>query len=197
MSRTQNALAAAAVLCCWITGCQGAASSPAGAPGDRPPPPSILAQPPPAVRLRAPGQAILADQAVGAPRRSGRDHLSAAQAASEQPDQAAALAEFDGWSWVDGASRTWTGADETLVVTARTDGAARAFGFWAGAAALAPLGAGSCSAAAGSGLDDCLLAADGSRAVVVGRLDTAVFRISCPAADADRLTIAQVAALHG
>ncbi len=183
MSRTQNALAAAAVLCCWITGCQGAASSPAGAPGDRPPPPSILAQPPPAVRLRAPGQAILADQAVGAPRRSGRDHLSAAQAASEQPD--------------DGASRTWTGADETLVVTARTDGAARAFGFWAGAAALAPLGAGSCSAAAGSGLDDCLLAADGSRAVVVGRLDTAVFRISCPAADADRLTIAQVAALHG
>src|SRR5262245_44406709 len=95
--------------------------------------PSIMAQPPPAIRLPPAGEAILNDQAVGAARRGGHDHLTAEQAASEQPDQGAALAEYAGWGWLDGASRTWSTADETLVITARPDGASRALEFWAGA----------------------------------------------------------------
>jgi hypothetical protein len=164
-------------------------SGPAARPTGRPAP-SIQAQPPPAVRLRPAGQAILSDQAAGGARRAGQDHLTAEQAASQQPDQAAALAEFAGWGWLDGASRTWTTGSETLVITARPDGAARALAYWSGSAQ------GRCSPAATAGLDDCRLAVSGDRAVVVGRLAGAVFRLDCPAPAAERLAIAQAAALH-
>ncbi|HXM55644.1 MAG TPA: hypothetical protein VOB72_09655 [Candidatus Dormibacteraeota bacterium] len=153
--------------------------------------PSILAQPPPAVRLRAAGDAILSDQAVGSARRGGHDHLTAEQAASEQPDQGAAMTEYAGWGWLDGASRTWTTADETLVITARPDEAARALDFWAKDAAQSR-----CPPAAMAGLDDCRLGVSGDRAVVVGRLASAVFRLQCPASAAERLAADQAAALH-
>lgn len=156
----------------------------------RPPSPSILAQPPPEVRLRPASEAILSDQAVGAARRAGHDHLTAEQAASEQPDQGAALAQYAGWGWVDGATRTWASADETLVITARPEGASRALDFWA---MDAP---GRCSPAAMAGLDDCRVAVSGDRALVVGRLASAVFRLQCPAASAERLAAAQAASLH-
>jgi hypothetical protein len=189
MSRTPVALALslclAAAAACAQPGSP-ATPSPAGSPQR----PSILAQPPPAVHLRPAADAILGDQVVGAARRGGHDHLTAALAASEQPDQAAALAEFEGWGWLDGASRTWASADETLVIAARADQANRAFGFWAGDAA------GQCSATAAAGLDDCSQAVSGDRVVVVGRLASAVFRLQCPAAAAERLTVAQSAALH-
>jgi hypothetical protein len=152
--------------------------------------PSILAQPPPGLRLRPAAEAILGDQVVGAARRAGHDHLTAEQAASEQADQAAALAQYAGWGWLDGASRTWSTADETLVITARPDGAARALDFWARDAGAR------CPATAMAGLDDCRLGLSGDRAVVVGRLGPAVFRLQCPAQAADRLTAAQAAALH-
>jgi hypothetical protein len=145
----------------------------------------------PAVRLRPAAQAILSDQEVGAPRLSGQDHLTAEQEASVQQDQAAALAQYQGWAWVDGASRTWAGADETLVITARPDTAVRAFDAWAAGIA------GPCAASAAAGLDDCRLAVTGDRAVVVGRLSSAVFRLDCPAAEADRLTSAQAASFRG
>jgi hypothetical protein len=190
MSPTPVALALslclAAAAACAQPGGGPSAPSPAGGS----PRPSILAQPPPTVRLRPAADAILGDQAVGAARRGGHDHLTAMQAASEQPDQAAAMAEFEGWGWLDGASRTWATADETLVITARADDADRAFAFWTRDAA-AP-----CSAAAAAGLDDCRQAVSGDRAVVVGRLASAVFRLQCPAAAAQRLTVAQTAALH-
>jgi hypothetical protein len=143
------------------------------------------------VRLRPPAEAILGDQVVGAARQSGQDHLTPEQAASGQPDQAAALAEYQGWAWVDGASRTWTGADETLVLTARADTAMRAFDAWAAAGASA-----SCAAAAGAALDGCRIGVTGDRAVVVGRLASAVFRLDCPASAAERLTAAQAAGLR-
>ncbi|HEY4027330.1 MAG TPA: hypothetical protein VGO86_12950 [Candidatus Dormibacteraeota bacterium] len=187
MSRTSVVL----VLSLWLVaaGCgQPAATSPS--PTWRPAPPSILAQPPPAVRLRPAADAILADQVVGAARRGGHDHLTAELAASEQADQAAALAEYAGWGWLDGASRSWTTADETLVITARTDDAMRAFTFWSRDAA------GPCSATAAAALDDCRQAVTGDRAVVVGRLASAVFRLQCPTAAAERLAAAQSAALH-
>jgi|SRR5215471_714669 len=167
-----------------------ACGSPAPPAAVRPAPPSILAQPPPEVRLRPASEAILSDQSVGAARRGGHDHLTAEQAASEQPDQGAALALYAGWGWVDGASRTWSTADETLVITNRPDGASRALDFWARDAQ------GACPATAMAGLDDCRLGVSGDRAVVVGRLASAVFRIQCPAASAERLAAAQAAALH-
>ncbi len=101
-----------------------------------------------------------------------------------------ALAEYEGWAWLDGASRSWPAIDETLVVTARADTAARAFAFWAGGAP------GPCSAQAAVGLDGCQLGAAGDRTVVVGRLASVVFRLLCPAEAAERLTIAQAAALR-
>jgi hypothetical protein len=167
-----------------------ACGQPAAAPTGRPGPPSIMAQPPPAVRLRPAADAILSDQTVGAARRTGNDHLTAEQAASEQPDQAAALGEYAGWGWLDGASRTWTTAAETLVITARPDGAARALDYWGRDAQ------GRCSPAATAGLDDCRLGVSGDRAVVVGRLASAVFRLQCPASAAERLAAAQAASLH-
>src|SRR6266700_2718836 len=185
------------LLCLGLAGCGHRATSPIGSATDRPPPPSIVARPPPGLRLRAPADAILGDQVVGSARRSGHDHLTAAQAASEQPDQATALRQFTSWGWLDGASRGWAGADETLVLTASGPGAGRAFTAWSTDAGQAPFAAGACTAAAGAGLDDCRLGIAGDRAIVVGRLGTAVFRITCPAAAAERLTIAQVTALHG
>lgn len=197
MFRTLNTRTAALGLglCFGLAACQVAPTAPIRPPGERPPPPSILAEPPPEVRLRSPVRAILSDQAVGLPRRAGVDHLTAAQEASNQTDQAAALAEFIGWGWLDGASRTWSGADEVLVLTARPVGAVRAFGYWAREAGQAPFVAGACSSLAAAGLDDCAQGVATDRAIVVGRLGPAVFRIACPAEMAERLTVAQVAAL--
>ena len=93
---------------------------------------------------------------------------------------------------MDAARRTWTGAGETLVLTTRPDGAARAFDAWAAAGAPDP-----CPAAAAAGLDGCRLGVNGDRAVVVGRLGSDVFRLDCPASAADRLTAAQTASLRG
>jgi hypothetical protein len=195
MSRVLTA--ATLLLCAGLAACGGSSGPAASATGDRPPTHSILAQPPPGLRLRAPGDALLSDQVVGAARRGGHDHLTAAQAASEQPDQGAALQRFTAWGWLDGASRTWATADETLVLTAEPAGSRRAFASWSEEAAQAPFAAGPCPAQAAAGLDDCRLGVAGDRAVVVGRLGTAVFRLACPASAAQRLTEAQVAALHG
>jgi len=197
MSRALTLATLLLSLCLSLCGCGQPGGSAGRSPGARPATPSILAQPPPPVRLRPAGDALLADQVVGAPRRGGHDHLTAAEAAAEQPDQGAALQRYAGWGWLDGASRSWAGADETLVLTAVTDGAQRAFASWAGDADQAPFAQAACTPAAGAGLDACRLGVAGDRALVVGRLGTAVFRIDCPAAAAERLTEAQTAALHG
>lgn len=147
------------------------------------------------MRLRSPAAAILSDQVVGSSRRAGIDHLTAAELASEQRDQAAALAEFTGWGWLDGASRSWSDADEVLVLTARNSGAARAFRYWARDTAQTPYAAATCSSAAAAGLDDCAVGVAPDRAIVVGRLGAAVFRISCSTRTAERLATAQVASL--
>jgi hypothetical protein len=160
-------------------------------------PPAITAQPPPGVRLRSPAEALLADSVVGAPHIAGSTgSLTAAQAASQQPDQAAALAEFVGWGWLGGATRSWSGVDEMIVLTARADGATRAFAAWSADTGQDGYSAAPCSAAEGAGVDECRLGLAGGRALVVARLGTAVFRIACPASEAERLTVAQVAALH-
>ena len=181
-------VAAALVLCLAAAACRPQTGAPPRSPSGSPARPSSAPSPP--GRLPPAAQAILSDQAVGAPRRKGQDHLTAAEAAGGQPDQAASLAEYEGWAWLDGSSRGWPAIDETLVITARADTSARAFAFWA---ADAPM---PCSATAAAGLDGCRLGSAGDRAVVVGRLASAVFRLQCPAQAADRLTIAQAAALR-
>src|SRR2546430_14810749 len=112
MSRARTALACLSAP--WVAAC-GRPASPAAAAAASP---SIPAQPPPTVRLRPAAQAILGDQAVGAARRGGHDHLTAEEAAREQPDQAAPLAEYAGWGWPGGARRAWSPADEAPVITA-------------------------------------------------------------------------------
>ena len=179
----------------WLGACLPAPASGLRPPGERPSP-SIAARPPIRVALRPPAEAILGDQVVGAPRRSGRDHLGAAEAASLQPDQGVAINQFVAWGWLEGSTRTWATADETLVLTARPEGAARALDFWTAEAARAGFQPADCPAGAMAGLDDCRLATAGDRAVVVGRLGAAVFRLACPAAAAQRLAAAQAAALH-
>lgn len=192
MSRTPAVLLLALLV---AAACQQPAGSSIRSPDDPLPSPSIAPGPPLRVRLRPPGEALLSDQAVGGAHRDGRDHLTALEAASTEPDQAAALTEFTAWGWLDGASRIWSSADVVIVRTSRTEGAARAFAHWGRQATAVPYAAGACSAEAGAALDDCLLATSGERAVIVGRLGPAVFRIRCPAAAAERLTLVQAASL--
>lgn len=180
--------------CLGLAGCQQTESPAIRSPNVRAAP-SIIAQAPRDVRLRPAAEAILPDSVVGMPRRAGNDHLTEAEAVSEQPDQAAAQSEFSGWDWLDGATRIWSAADETLVLTARDTGAIRAFRFWARDAGQTPFASGGCSPVAAAGLDDCLVGIASNRAIVVGRLGPAVFRISCPTGVAERLTAAQAAAL--
>lgn len=192
MSRS---LVALILLSLCLAACGRTAQSGLRSPGEHPSP-SIPPRPPLRVALRPPAEAILGDQAVGSARRSGRDHLSAAEAASLQPDQGAAIDQFVAWGWLEGSTRTWATADETLVLTARPEGAAQAVDFWAADAGRPPFRSSSCSDAALAGLDDCRLATTGDRAIVVGRLGAAVFRLACPASAAERLTAAQAAMLH-
>jgi hypothetical protein len=193
MSRTLIAPTLVLVLL-LATGC-GAAREPRP-PREQVASPSIAPAPPLRARLRPPAEAILSDQAVGSPRRAGSDHLTAAAAASQQPDQPAALAEFLGWGWLDGSTRSWATADEALVLTSRPEGAARAFEFWAAETTRPPFAGAPCSPAVSSGLDDCRLGVAGDRALVVGRVGAEAFRLSCPATSADRLAGAQVASMH-
>jgi hypothetical protein len=199
MSRSPRACAQALALVFISSLCLAACGQPSSSglrsPGEHPSP-SIPPRPPLRVALRHPAEAILSDQAVGSPRRSGRDHLSAAEAASLQPDQGAAIDQFVAWGWLEGSIRTWANADETLVLTARPEGAAQAADSWAADAGRPPFRSSSCSDTALAGLDDCRLATAGDRAIVVGRLGAAVFRLACPAAAAERLTAAQAVALH-
>lgn len=188
MSRFPIVLALCA--CLGAAACQLPAGLPGGPAAGAAASPAAPPRPSPTVLLRPPAQAILTDQVVGSARRAGADHLTAAQLASEQQDQAAALATYSAWGWLDGASRTWATADETLVETARPDGAARAFTAWSAD------GAGPCPGDAATHLDECRLAVSGDRAVVVGRLAAAVFRLRCPAEDAGRLISAQAATLR-
>lgn len=133
---------------------------------------------------------MLGDAVVGSPRRAARDHLTAAEAARDQPNQPAALLQYTSWGWIEASTRTWVDADETVLLTARPEGAARAFAVWSQDAAAAPMTVRPCPDAP-SRLDDCRLGVAGDRALAIGRLDAAVFRLDCPASAAEPLVAAQ------
>jgi hypothetical protein len=149
---------------------------------------------PPAAAARPPAQSILDDGAVGARRDGGRDHLSAAEFARDQPDQVAALRVFTTWGWVDAATRSWPETSEILVVSQRPEDAGRAFDFWTLQATQAGLKQAACPAGA-SPLQQCSAAVSDARAVLVGRAGASVFRLDCPRTEADRLASAQARAL--
>lgn len=188
-----------AAMVAGLAGCQVAGqngnppSSPAPSSSFRPP---LLAPTP--VRLKQAAMAILDDAAVGLGRAAARDHLGAAEAAQEQPDQVAALDLFTSWGWDEASTRTWSAGDrrvdETLLITIRSLGAASAFEFWGAAADRPPLIAQPCPAGAAA-LDQCRYGSGSGRWLVVGRLDTAVFKISSIGVELASLAQTQTARL--
>jgi hypothetical protein len=133
---------------------------------------------------------VLTDADVGLPRTGGRDHLTAAEAARDTANEVLALETYSGWGWVEASTRTWSGggrqASETLLLTLRAEGARKAFDAWAADAARAPYAATDCPASV-TGLDQCRVGMVGDRALVVGRLAAAVFRIETVGMDAPAL----------
>ncbi len=164
------------------------------------PRPSPSPSPTPLLVLKAPAEAILADADVGLPRTAARDHVGAAEAARDTANEVLALEVYSGWGWIEASTRTWSGggrqASETLLLTVRPEGAARAFDYWAADAARAPLAAAACPASL-PGLDQCRLGAAGDRALVVGRLGAGVFRLDVSGLDAAALGARQAARMPG
>ncbi len=159
------------------------------------PSPAPLGTPVPAPALRPPSEAVLADAQVGRGRTGGKDHLSAAEAARDQPDQVLALQLFAGWGWVEMATRAWGSASDEVLLTLRAEGAARAYALWAGEAEQSPYSPAPCPAAI-SGLDQCRYGAASGSAIVVGRLDSAVFRMVAEPAAIERLAGIQAGRLR-
>ena len=161
-----------AVLGLLLAACGTAAREPL--PSPVPPPPSSPAPTP--VSLRPPALAILADAQVGLSRTSGRDHLTAAEAARDQPDQQGALQLYRSWGWVEESLRTWAGGDrsasETVLLTLRAENARVAYAAWAGHLSGT---AGACGPPLASRLDECTEALSDSGVLVVGRLDAELF----------------------
>jgi hypothetical protein len=185
-------LAAAALL---VLGACQSQSSPAPTPR-----PSATPSPTPLLVLKAPAEAILADADVGLQRTAARDHLGAAEAARDTANEVLALEVYSGWGWIEASTRTWSGGgrqvSETLLLTVRPEGAARAFDYWAADAARAPLAAAACPASLPE-LDQCRLGIAGDRALVVGRLGAEVFRLDVSGLDAAALGARQAARIPG
>jgi hypothetical protein len=177
-------LLALAALC--AAACQPAAAGQPRSP--RPSPPASNA--PAEAVLRPPAQAVLEDGEVGLPRLSGRDHLSAAEAARDAPDEVSALDAYAGWGWADAASRAWGGSGRSVQVlvllTLRPEGAERALERWSLDAVRAPLASAACPQGMPR-LDGCVAGAGAGRMLVAGRLDAGAFRLEGSAADVARL----------
>ena len=165
------------------------------------PRPSPSPSPTPAPVLRAPADAILADAEVGLPRTAARDHLGAAEAARDTANEVLALEVYSGWGWLEASTRSWSGAGgqatEMVLLTVRSEAAARAFDYWAADAARAPLAAGPCPARV-TGLDQCRIGIGGGQVLVVGRLGAEVFRLQVGGGlDGAALAARQAARLPG
>jgi hypothetical protein len=160
--------------------CQ-AQTSPLASPSSSPPPAASPAARPSPIALRAPAEAILTDADTGLPRSAGRDHLKVTEVARDQSDPRGALATIGGWGWVDESTRSWAAADrrvETQVLlTLRADGARQAYGQWVQETDSPPRTGSPCPPDL-AGLDDCRVGRAGAVAVVVGRLDSVVFRVA-------------------
>jgi hypothetical protein len=169
--------------------------------GHAPPRPAPSPSPPPTsspVQLRDPAAAILADSDVGLTRTAARDHLTAAEAASLDVDQSAALQTYTSWGWIEESTRSWRGAgksvDDLVLITLRPEGAHLAYEHYAMAVETAPFEGVPCPAAFG-GLDDCLAGTGAGGAIVAGRLAQEVFVINGSGVDVSALAAVQASRL--
>jgi hypothetical protein len=168
-------MALAVGLALALAGCSGG--------GTRAPTPSAVPSPVPAaspVALRDPASAILEDGQVGLPRTGGRDHLTAAEAASLDADQPSAFQLYAGWGWIEESTRSWAGsgrsADALVLLALRPQGAQLAYEHYAQAAEQAPHEARPCPATI-TGLDACLEGTGSAGTLIAGRLAEELFVI--------------------
>ena len=166
-------------------------------PGPVSPPPSPSATPRPRsspLLLRPPATAILDDASVGLPRISGRDHLSAPEAASLDSDQPLALQAYQSWGWAEQSTRAWgagnRNADAMVLLTLRPDGARLAFDHYAQETDLPPYVGAACPPSL-SGLNGCHLGSTLSRTVITGWLSEEVFVVGGSGVDVPALAAAQ------
>jgi hypothetical protein len=170
-------------------------ASPLASPSPSPPPAvSPTARPSP-IALRAPADAILTDADTSLARSAGRDHLQATEVARDQSDPRAALAAMGAWGWVEESTRSWSSADRRVeaqvLLTLRADGARQAYGQWVQETDSPPRIGAACPPGL-TGLDECRVGTAGTSAVVVGRLDSVVFRVA--GANVDTLALAAIQA---
>ena len=162
------------------------------------PRPSPTPTPTPLVAVRAPADAALTGADVGLPLTSARDHLSAAEAARDTPNEVLALELYSGWGWVEASTRSWSGggrqASETVLLSLRAEGAGKAFEIWAADAGRAPYAESLCPSSI-TGLDQCRFGSAGDHALVVGRLGAEVFRLEMVGLDGPALAEKQAGRL--
>jgi len=151
------------------------------------------------VRLRPPALAILDDAQVGLPRVSGRDHLTAAEAAGGAADQPLALQTYTSWGWTEESTRAWSGggrsADALVLATLRPSGARRAFTSFAQQTDVAPYSGMPCPPRI-TGLDGCHMGVGSSNAVITGWLAEEVIVVAGHDVDVVSLAAAQAGRLR-
>jgi hypothetical protein len=153
----------------------------------------------PAALQPAPSVAVLGSAEVGLPLVASTDGITAAEAANEVPDAAAALPLFDSWDWLTEARRSFrsgpVSVGVTVLLTLRSSGAESAFGFLSEQTSVPPLIASACPVAV-VGVDECAFAQGGGRELVVGRVGDEVFLVATSSTDAVRLAVVQASRLH-
>jgi hypothetical protein len=149
--------------------------------------------------LRDPAVAILDDSTVGLPRKAGRDHLSAAEAASLDVDQPRALQTFQRWGWADESTRAWAddqrNVDALVLLTLRPEGARLAFDHYAQQTDVPPFTGGSCPTSLAD-LDGCHLGSSPSRSVITGWLAEEIFVVGGSGVDVPALAAIQAKRLR-
>jgi hypothetical protein len=182
------------VLLLLLASCNGP-NPPAATPA---PSPSPSPAPSP-VQLRSPADAILADGETGLPRVRGRDHLSAAEAASLEANQPEAFQRFAAWGWVEESTRSWAAggrrADAFVLSTLRPDGAHRAYEYYVQRAVVAPYTGGSCPPGV-TGLDECFSGSAPGSGIVTGRLGDELFVVEGAGVDVFGLAALQAQRLR-
>lgn len=168
------------------------ASSPARSPAETTVAPSPTAAVPPAAYLLTPAQ-------VGIPPAGGREHLGYLEAASLEPNQAAALELYQTFDWRDAATRSFAGGgsrvEQIVLISLDRAGARRAFSYWRSPAGGQNSVQISCPPA--SGLDQCAASRTGANGAAAGRRGLLVFQLTTQGVPLEPLLAASAALISG
>jgi hypothetical protein len=130
---------------------------------------------------------------------SGRDHRTAAEAASVAADQRLAYQTYTSWGWSEESTRSWSAgnrsADALVLLTLRPSGTRLAFAYYAQQTDVAPYAGFPCPRSI-TGLDGCHAGSSGSRTVVTGWLAEEVFVVGGSGVDVMALAQEQAARLR-